>query len=274
MSRLRTLFLIVFVLMVITRSPSHAINFAAGAKLPDGLVFNLYPYWYSADRSTNNNGNATTNNLGMNRYGMSVGASYYANNWMFNMVVPTGNLQVNSLLSENGGIGDIQLRAGYFVPVDSVTILPVLFIKAPTGNYDRNRPVNFGDGQTDLTTELYLYKLFGKLSVDALLKYSVRLRNPDSDVTPGNEFSTECLTTWKIADNFRAGPALNFRIGDNIKQGGHTLTDSGLMKLSVGGELYYRGFPKARLSLAAYKDVVTRNSTEGLMVQSRIVIPF
>ncbi len=152
--------------------------------------------------------------------------------------------------------------------------MPLFFVKVPTGNYDRNRPVNFGDGQTDLATELYLYKLFGNLSVDALLKYSVRLRNPDTDVTPGNEFSTEWLTTWKISDNFRAGPALNLRIGDDMKQGGHTLSESGLMKLSLGGEIYYRGFPRSRLSLAVYKDVVTRNSTEGLMVQSRIVIPF
>ncbi len=126
MIQLCTLFLLAFMLMATARSPSHAINFAAGAKLPDGLVLNLYPYWYNADKSTNNNGNATTNNLGMNRYGMSVGASYYTNNWMFNIVVPTGNLQVNSLHSENGGIGDIQLRAGYFVPVESV--IPFLIL--------------------------------------------------------------------------------------------------------------------------------------------------
>lgn len=266
---------IAFVIMLLCRpSTSYAINFGAGAKLPDGLVMNLYPYYYHAETRTDKNGNPAVNNLGLHRYGMAVGASYYTGNWLFNTVIPVGNLELHSRRSENGGIGDIQLRAGHFLPIDSVTILPLLFIKTPSGSYDRNRPANFGDGQLDMAAEVYFRKLLGSLSLDALMKYTVKFRNSDSDITPGNEFLLETLATWKIIDSLWAGPAVNFSIGGDNKRSGAVISDSGLMKLAVGGEIYYRGFSRAKLSLAAYQDVVTRNTTEGLMLLSRIVIPF
>ena len=261
-------------MILCSASAVHAVNYGAGAKLPPGMVLNLYPNYYHAETRTDKQGTAAVNNLGLHRYGMAVGLSYYTGNWVFNTVIPTGNLELQSRRSESGGIGDIQLRAGYFLPVDTLTILPVLFVKTPSGSYDPNRSANYGDGQLDLATELYLRKLAGSLSLDALLKYSVKFRNPDSDVTPGNEFILETLATWKVSDNLWAGPAVNFTIGTDSKRNGAVIGDSGLMKFAVGGELYYRGFSRAKLSLAAYQDIVTRNTTEGLMLLGRIVIPF
>ena len=255
-------------------STSHALNYGAGAKLPEGMLLNLYPNYYHAETRTDKNGNAAIYNLGLHRYGMAVGASYYTGNWLFNTVIPVGNLELQSRRSDKGGIGDIQLRAGYFLPIDSVTILPLLFIKTPSGSYDRNHPANYGDGQLDMAAEVYFRKLIGSLSLDALLKYTVRFRNQDSDITPGNEFLLETLATWKIVDSLWAGPAVNFNIGGDNKRNGADIPDSGLLKLAVGGEIYYRGFSRAKLSLAAYQDVVTRNTTEGLMLMGRIAIPF
>lgn len=259
---------------ILYASTSHAINYAAGAKLSDGLVLNLYPYYYRAEIRTDKHGDSTTQNLGLHKYGMTIGASYYLKNFLFNVVIPNGNLEVHSLRAENGGIGDIQLRTGYFLPIDSVTILPLLLIKTPTGNFDRSRSVNFGDGQPDLAAEIYLRKLAGPVSLDALLKYAVRFRNPYNDLTPGNEFITELLATWRFTEHFWAGPALNITVGSDNKRNGRIVTDSGLTKLAAGGELYYRGFSRVKLSLAAYQDVSTRNTTEGLMLLSRIVLPF
>jgi len=270
----RHCYILLVLFLLIISSPSHAINYAAGAKLPEGLVLNLYPYYYHAETRTDKSGNATTSNLGLHKYGMTIGVSYYTGSWVFNTVIPNGNLEVHSQRAESGGVGDIHLRAGYFLPIDFVTIMPTFVIKTPTGSFDRNRPVNFGDGQTDLAAEVYVRKLFDSLSLDAVMKYSIRFRNPDNDTTPGNEFTFESLATWKITDNLWAGPAVNIAIGEDIKRGGTVVADSGLMKLAVGGEIYYRAFSRAKLSLAAYQDVVTRNTTEGLMLLSRIVIPF
>lgn len=255
-------------------APSHAINFATAIKRSDGLLVNLYPYWFSADVRTGKNGAAVTGNLGLDKYGTGIGASYYSGDWLFNTVASTGNLEINSLHAENGGIGDTQVRVGRFLAVNPVTVMPALAVKVPTGSFSGNRPVNLGDGQADLAAELYLYKLVEPFSVDALIKYTVRFHNPHTGITPGNEFATEWLATWRFADNFRIGPALNVTVGADRKSGGSRIADSGIMKLSAGGEMYYQGFSKLKLSFAGYKDVVTRNTTEGFTLMNRITIPF
>ena len=99
-------------------------------------------------------------------------------------------------------------------------------------------------------------------------------RNPDSNVTPGNEFTAEGLATWRLAEKIRIGPAVNFIIGEDNKKSGKTLADSGLMRLSLGGEFYYGRFDHVKISLAAYQDVLSRNTTEGIFVISRFVIRF
>ncbi len=255
-------------------SPVHAINYATGIKAAPGYQLNLYPYYYTADIRTDKDGNHSVNDLGLNKYVVLIGNSYYLGDFLLNAIIPVGTVDVGKLKSDDTGLGDIQLRAGYFLPVEWVTVLPALVVKAPTGSYDKNRPVNYGDGQTDLVTELYLFKLMPQISFDAVLKYTVRFRNPDSGVTPGNEFTAEGLVTWRLAEKIRIGPAVNFIIGENNTKNGRTLADSGLMRLSTGGEIYYGRFDHVKISLAAYQDVLSRNTTEGVLVISRFVIRF
>lgn len=254
--------------------PAHAINYATAAKSPPGYQLNLYPYYYSANVRTDKDGNHLVNDLGLNKYGVLIGNSYYLGNFLLNAIIPVGTVDVGKLKSADTGLGDIHLRAGWFLPVEWVTVLPALMVKVPTGSYDKNRPVNYGDGQTDLVTELYLFKLMQPFSFDAVLKYAVRFRNPDSDVTPGNEFTAEGLATVRVAEKIRIGPAINFIIGEDNKKGGATLHDSGLTRLAVGGEVYYGRLDEVKISLAAYQDVLTRNTNEGILVVSRITIKF
>ena len=203
-----------------------------------------------------------------------IGNTYYAGDFLLNVIIPVGSVEVGKLKSDDSGLGDIHLRAGWFLPVEWVTVLPALMVKTPTGSYDTNRPVNFGDGQTDLVTELYLFKLMPPFSFDGVLKYAVRFRNPDSDVTPGNEFTAEGLATVAVAEKIRIGPAINFVSGENNKKGGATVDNSGLTRLSVGGEVFYGRFDNVKISLAAYQDVLTRNTNQGTLVMSRISIKF
>ena len=254
--------------------PAHALNYATGAKAAPGYQLNLYPFYYSADTLTNKDGNHSVNDLGLNKYGVYVGNNYYIGDFLLNATIPIGTLNVGKLKSDDTGLGDIQLRAGWFLPVEWATIMPTLVVKVPTGSYDKNRAVNFGDGQTDVVPELYLFKLTPPFSFDAVLKYAVRFRNPGSNITPGNEFTAEGLATVALAEKIRFGPAINFLIGDDNKKGGKTFDRSGLTRLSVGGEIYYGRFEKVKISLAAYQDVLTRNTHEGVLVISRFVIRF
>jgi hypothetical protein len=254
--------------------PAHAINYATGIKAAPGYQLSLYPYYYTADIRTDKDGNNPVKDLGLNKYGVLIGNSYYLGDFLLNAIIPVGTVDVGKLKSDDTGLGDIHLRAGYYLPVEWVTVLPALMVKVPTGSYDKNRPVNYGDGQSDLVAELYLFKLSPPFSFDAVLKYAVRFRNTDSDVTPGNEFTAEGLATVSVAEKIRIGPAINFLIGEDNKKGGTTLNNSGLTRLAVGGEVFYGRFDTVKISLAAYQDVLTRNTNQGTLVMSRITIKF
>lgn len=266
-----------FVFLICVSMPpatAHAINFATACKSAPGYQLKLYPFYYAADIRTNKDGDPAVTDLGLKRYGVSIGNSYQIGNILLNALIPVATLEVGKLRSEDSGVGDIQLRAGWNVPLDWASIVPALMIKVPSGNYDKSNKVNLGDGQTDVVTELYFYKLMQPVSFDAALKYNIRFRNPDSDFTPGDEFIAEGLVTVRIAEKIRVGPAVNFLIGYDNKKGGKVVADSGLIRLSAGAEIFYGRFDTVKISLAAYQDVLTRNTNEGVMVMSRIAIGF
>lgn len=253
---------------------AHAINFAAAVKPPPGYQLKLFPFYCEADTRTNKDGDPAVTDLGLKRYGAMIGNFYQIGDLQLNVVVPVGKLESGKVKGNDAGIGDIQLRAGWYPQFEWADILPALMVKVPSGNFDKNSKANFGDGQTDLVTELYLFKLMQPFSFDAVLKYNVRFRNPDSDITPGNEFIAEGLATYRLAERIRVGPAVNFLIGDDNKKGGKTLPDSGLMRFAAGGEIWYGRFDHVKISLAAYQDLLTRNTHDGITVLSRLAFEF
>ena len=253
---------------------AHAVNYATATKQGPGYELKLIPFYYSADLRTDKEGNPAVRDLELKRYGVIFNNCYQINDLMLSVLVPVAKLEIGKLKNDDAGLGDIQLRAGWNLPVQRASLMSALMLKLPTGGFDTRHAVNLGDGQADLATELYFFKLLQPLSFDALLRYGFRFRNSDSDVTPGNEFSAEGLVTYRLAEKVRFGPALNFLVGgDNRKRGTRT-ADSGLRRFSAGGELWYGRFDAAKISLAAYKDVQTRNTNEGFTVLSRIVFKF
>lgn len=253
---------------------AQAVNFAAAYHPPPGYQLKLFPFHYSADTRTNKDGDPVVTDLALQRYGVMIGNFYQAGDLQLSALIPVAKLEIGKLRDDDAGVGDIQLRAGWNRSVASVNIMPTLMVKLPTGHFDKNRKVNLGDGQTDLVSELYFFKLLQPFSFDAVVKYNVRFRNPDTDFTPGNEFTAEGLITCRVADRIRIGPAIYFIRGADNEKGGNTIPDSGLMRLAAGGEIFYGRFAKVKMSLAAYRDLRTRNTNEGLMISSRIAVGF
>lgn len=266
--------LMLFICAVLLPSVAHAVNFATGARSPQGYQFKLFSFLYSADIRTNKDGDPAVRDLGLQKYGIVIGNCYQIGDLQLNALVPIARVEAGKAHSDNAGLGDLQLRAGWYLPVEWASILPIVMVKVPTGSYDKGRAANVGDGQTDLVAELYAFKLLQPFSFDTVLKYNVRFRNADTGVTPGNEFSAEGLVTYRLADKIRVGPAVNFLIGADSKKGSGTLANSGLMRLSAGGEIWFGRLDHAIISLAAYKDLVTRNTNEGVTVMSRIAFGF
>ena len=252
----------------------NAINLGGAYKPRPGYGLKLYTLYYGADTRTDKDGNPVVKGLGLKKQGVSIGNSYQIGDLQLNAIIPVSKIEVAKLKNSDAGLGDILLSAGWFLPVEWANILPAVAVKIPTGSFDKHHAVNVGVGQTDLIMGLYLFKLMQPLSFDAVVKYAVRFRNPDSDFTPGNEFSAEGLVTLRLFEGIRIGPAVNFIIGADNKKGGKTLADSGLMRLSAGGEIYYGALDHVKISLAAYQDVLTRNTYEGVLVLSRIAFIF
>lgn len=252
----------------------HAINLATAAKPPPGYQLKIFPFYYSADSRTNKDGDPAVTDLGLKKYGVMIGNCYQIGNLQLSAIVPVGKLEIGKLKSDDAGLGDIQLRAGWYLPVAWASLLPMLMLKVPSGSFEKSSKANFGDGQADLATELFFFKLLQPFSFDAVLKYNVRFRNPDTDVTPGNEFIAEGLVTYRLADRIRIGPALNFLAGINSRKGGHPLANSGPLRFAAGGELWYGRFDHVKISLAAYQDLLTRNTNEGILVMSRLAFQF
>lgn len=255
-------------------SKSSALFFATATRTEPGYQLKLYPYYFCADTYTNKDGKAIFTDMGVKRYGVSVGNFYQIGDLSLSAVVPLGKTEIAKQKSDNAGIGDIQLRAAWLLPFEWAGIMPAIMVKVPSGSYDKNRPANMGDGQMDLGAELYLHKLLQPLSFDVAIKYNTRFHNQDRDYTPGNEFSAEGLVTWRLADRLRAGPAVNFLVGGDNKISGKTQPDSGLMRFAVGGEIWFGRLDNPKISLAVYQDLLTRNTTEGTTVMSRIAFQF
>lgn len=265
-------FILFFCLLL--SAPADAVMFGAGVRPNQGYIFKLYPFFFTSDTRTDKNGDPAVTGLGSTSYGSMVVNSYQLGDLQVNAYLPVLKRETRKLHSEDWGIGDIQLRAGWILPVDWLTIQPTAYLKVPSGSYNKDSKVNVGDGQTDLGLELNINKSSGPYSLDLFFKYNVRFRNPDTDVTPGNEFSAEAQAAYMILPKVWLGPSVNFLVGEDNKKAGKTLGDSGLMRLSAGGEIAYVGFQHIKLALAVYQDLISRNFAEGTMVLGRIAFPF
>jgi hypothetical protein len=253
---------------------AHAINLGSAYRTPPGYGLTLYPMYYEADTKTDKDGHPAVTDLGLRKYGVAVKNAYQLGDFQLSAIVPVTRVEVEKINKHDVGLDDIQLIAGYFLPVEWANILPAVAVKLPTGSFDKNRAVNVGTGQTDLAVGVMLFKKIEPFTFDAGLKYNIRFRNPDNGFTPGNEFTAEGLVTLRLIDGLRIGPGVIYVIGEDNKQGGNTVADSGLMRLSAGGEIYCGSLEKVKASLSFYKDVMTRNTYEGYTVLGRIIFVF
>lgn len=252
---------------------AFAVNFYDGARAPQGLYFLTYTSAYVADEITDPKGDIKKKDYGLTKVDELVRFCYYSPDFVATALLPVGYMDVGSLKQDSLGLGDINLGAGYFLPVKHIDILPMLFIKFPTGGYDSSKSVNIGSNQYDLRPMIFLYKSLGDFSIDAVVKYFFRLRNNVTDVSPGDELYLQCLLGYNITDKFKLGPSINWMTSREKEQNGVKTSDSARETLSIGGDIYYR-FPKVSVSATYLYDVHAENSPKGHFFQIKTVYRF
>jgi hypothetical protein len=187
--------------------------------------------------------------------------------------LPIGHLQSGFYDISSQGIGDVNLGAGYFLPVKQLDILPMLFVKFPTGEYDSKKSVNYGTNQYDIKPVIFLYKALGRFSIDAAVKYHFRTKNPSTNISPGNEVYLQCLLGWKLTDYCKVGPSLNWMKSGSQENNGVKVNQSKRESLSAGADIYLR-FPILSVTLTYLKDIHSENSTKGNFFQIKTCYKF
>ncbi len=260
-------------LLLFTSHIAFAVNFYDGARAPKALYFLTYSSVYVAEKTTDAKGDTKKSDYGLAKVDELLRLCYYSPDFVATALVPVGYMDVRSLNQDSFGLGDINLGAGYFLPVKQVDILPMLFVKFPTGEYDSSKSVNMGSHQYDIRPMVFFYKAFGDFSVDAVAKYFFRLKNSTNDVSPGNELHLQGLLGYKLTDRFKVGPSINWMISENKRQSGVDVGDSARETLSVGADVYYR-FSKISVTVTYLYDAHVENSTKGHFFQIKTVYRF
>ena len=264
---------LVLSLLVLTSNLAFAVNFYDGARAPKALYFLTYSSVYLAEMTTDAKGDTKKSDYGLAKVDELLRLCYYSPDFVATALVPVGYMDVRSLNQDAFGLGDINLGAGYFLPVKQVDILPMLFVKFPTGEYDSSKSVNIGSHQYDIRPMVFFYKAFGDFSVDAVAKYFIRLKNSTADLSPGDEFHLQGLLGYNVTDRFKFGPSVSWMISRNKKQYGAEVNDSGRETISVGADVYYR-FSKISVTATYLYDAHVENSTKGHFFQIKTVYRF
>lgn len=261
------------ILINIKVNVAFAVNFYDGARAPQGLYFLTYSSAYVADELTDAKGGTSKNNYGLFKAQEILRFCYYSPNFVATVLAPVGYTNIRSLNKDSSGLGDVNLGGGYFLPFKKIDILPMLFVKFPTGEYDSSKSVNMGSGQYDIDAMVFLYKALGDFSIDAAAKYFFRLKNSRTEVSPGDEIYLQCLLGYNLTDRLKVGPSINWMISKDKEQSGVKISDSARETLSMGADIYYR-FSKVNVTFTYLYDVHAENTTQGHFFQIKTVYLF
>jgi len=265
--------LLLLLILLSTSNKAYAINFYDGARAKEGNYFLTYTSVYLADETTNAKGNKSQDKYNLTKAEELLRWCGYSGNFVATALVPVDYMSIGSLHQDSAGLGDINVGTGYFLPFQNVDILPMLFVKLPTGEYNAEKSVNIGSNQYDIRPMIFLYKDLGKFSIDAVAKYFIRLKNPATNVSPGDEFYLQCLIGYNVTDRFKIGPSVNWMVSRDKEVGGTKVADSARECLSMGTDIYYR-FSKISVTATYLYDVYTENSTKGHFFQIKAVYRF
>lgn len=271
MFRLRVL--LSLLLSVILPASSLAVNFYDGARAPKGLYLLTYSSLYFADKTTDVKGKTSKEDYDFRKIEELLRFCYYTPYLVLTAFLPIGHLQSGFFDVSSQGIGDINLGAGYFLPVKQTDILPMLFVKFPTGEYDSQKSVNYGTNQYDIKPVIFLYKALGRFSIDAAVKYHFRTKNPSTNISPGNEVYLQCLLGWNITNYFKVGPSLNWMKSGNQKNNGVEVKQSERESFSLGGDVYLR-LAVLSITLTYLRDLRSKNTLKGDLFQIKTCYKF
>jgi len=252
---------------------AFAVNFYDGVRAPKGHYLLTYFSYYTADKTTDADGVVNNNNYNYRKHEEIIRYCYYSPDLVLTALIPRGYVHSGAYHSSSQGIGDINLGAGYFLPVKMADILPALFVKLRNGSYDSGKLVNYGTNQYDIKPTVFLYKALGRFSIDGAAKYYFRTQNQATKVSPGNELYLQCLLGWQFNRMLKAGPSFNWMQSTSQISNGTRVSGSKRESLSIGADMYLR-LPIAGVTFTYLRDIHSKNTTRGDFFQIKTTCKF
>jgi hypothetical protein len=278
-----------------------AIDQLDGFPQPQGLHWNYYPHFYTADNVNDKDGHLLMDGFGISLYEMLVRPVYIHGDWLYNAIIPIGDLNMNRLgcydheydarsgrdslndfgptyVESSSGVGDIILGAGKFQKLGDWHWLPYVSVKLASGPYEMDMDgqgggganYNYGSGQVDATFENY-FNHCGKWSVDGLIKYRHRFKNHDTGFKPGDQVGLEFLLSYGCGEMMGFwhkdmwGLCVEYMTSTKAEYMGNEVEGSQITKLSVGPEVYHGISQRSHFWFAIKHDVIAENAPKGTL---------
>lgn len=262
----------IFSFLLTFTSVVGAVSIGTGKHHPDGLVLINYFNRLSFDDFRDHNGDVKIKNydLTLNQYLLR--PVYFDGDMVYQAILPYNDSELGLGHTQSSGIGDLLLGVGSFLPLglEKTDVGLLANIVLPTGDFDKTKAVNPGSGYYTLKGEAYLNHRFGRFMWDASIKTLIHFKNPDTDTKQGNELTLESTLAYALSHQVMVAPWMTYRLGDDTKIDGKKQNDTGVKKLSLGGELAWRINPKVSFLLGFYQDVEVENALKGTTVSTRI----
>ena len=264
---------VIIVMVFMTTTTAFGVNFYDGARAKEGTYFLTYTSLYVADEIDDAKANKIKSDYGLKKVDEILRLCYYSPDFVATALVPFGYMDIGSIKQDNNGLGDVNIGVGYFLPIRSVDILPMFFVKFPTGEYNQEKVANIGSNQYDARPMVFLYKALGDYSIDAVAKYFLRMKNDKTGTLPGDEFHLQCLLGYQLTKNFKLGPSFSWMISQDREQNNVKVANSRREILSGGADIYYR-FSKISVTFTYLADIYVENTTKGHFFQIKAVYCF
>ncbi|MBD3296906.1 MAG: hypothetical protein GF392_06010 [Candidatus Omnitrophica bacterium] len=251
-----------------------AVDYNDGTHCNQGWYGIVYGSWFSSNEITDGSGDTEVGDLDLDAGSIALRPVYYGREWVVSLIIPFGYIESDHYAQNSGGLGDIYLGAGYFLPVDCINILPFVSVKLPSGDHESDRNINIGSGQTDVSMEIYINKHYERFSFDGVFKYRWRFDNGTRDLDPGDEYTIEGLITYELFPGLRAGPGLEYLSGGEDILDGEAVNDSSAKLLILGAEVIWQATPDLQIMVEGMSDLVGENVAKGTLFRTRICYSF
>lgn len=197
----------------------------------------------------------------------------------FQVIVPFGVIEEHKIYDEqSSGLGDVVFGPGIFLYKnnESNTHLSYWFyVYAPTGDFDKKRTINLGQGVWYYEHQLSINQTIGNVVVDANVDYFWYSKENQAEVEFPDRFQIDLSAAYKINDKFSMG--LNGGVYwdlDDWKAKNDEIANTKAHKIQGGPELVYQITDKLGVSLRWLHDFAATNDFKGDDIWLRVNYAF